>query len=350
MTRKVHVGPVAIGGGAPISVQTMTNTDTRDVEATLAQIRAMAAAGADIVRVSVYDEACAKAVRDLVDGSPVPLVADIHFNHRLAIQSVENGIAKVRINPGNIGGDAHVRELADCLKQHRVPVRIGVNSGSVEKEILERYGGVTPEGMVESGLNHARMLEKAGFEDIVLSFKATDVRKMVAACRLAAKACDYPQHIGVTESGTADVGIVKSAVGIGALLLEGIGDTIRVSLSGDPVQEVPAGLSILRACGLRRDGIEIISCPTCGRTGIDVEGIARRVRAETADIRVPLKVAVMGCVVNGPGEAREADLGVAGGKDGAGILFVKDMPPRSIKGGDLAAELIAEIRRMVEAR
>ena len=349
-TRKVHVGPVAIGGGAPISVQTMTNTDTRNVEATLAQIRAMAAAGADIVRVSVYDEACAKAVRDLVDGSPVPLVADIHFNHRLAIQSVENGIAKVRINPGNIGGEAHVRELADCLKQHRVPVRIGVNSGSVEKEILEKYGGVTPEGMVESGLNHARMLEKAGYDDIVLSFKATDVRKMVAACRLAAKACDYPQHIGVTESGTADVGIVKSAVGIGALLLEGIGDTIRVSLSGDPVQEVPAGLSILRACGLRRDGIEIISCPTCGRTGIDVEGIARRVRAETANIRVPLKVAVMGCVVNGPGEAREADLGVAGGKDGAGVLFVKDMPPRSIKGGDLAAELIAEIRRMVEAR
>ena len=348
MTRKVHVGPVAIGGGAPISVQTMTNTDTRDVEATLAQIRAMAAAGADIVRVSVYDEACAKAVRDLVDGSPVPLVADIHFNHRLAIQSVENGIAKVRINPGNIGGEAHVRELADCLKQHRATVRIGVNSGSVEKEILERYGGVTPEGMVESGLNHARMLERAGYDDIVLSFKATDVRKMVAACRLAAKACDYPQHIGVTESGTADVGIVKSAVGIGALLLEGIGDTIRVSLSGDPVQEVPAGLSILRACGLRRDGIEIISCPTCGRTGIDVEGIARRVRAETADIRVPLKVAVMGCVVNGPGEAREADLGVAGGKDGKGVLFVRGEAPRPVSG-DLAALLIDEVRRMTQA-
>ena len=350
MTRTVHVGPVAIGGGAPVSVQTMTNTDTRDVAATLAQIRAMAAAGADIVRVSVYDEACAKAVRALVDGSPVPLVADIHFNHRLAIASVENGIAKVRINPGNIGGEAHVKELADCLKAHRIPVRIGVNSGSIEKEILEKHGGVTPEGMVESGLNHARMLERAGYDSIVLSFKATDVRKMVAACRLAAKACDYPQHIGVTESGTADVGIVKSAVGIGALLLEGIGDTIRVSLSGDPVQEVPAGLSILRACGLRRDGVEIISCPTCGRTGIDVEGIARRVRAETSDIRVPLKVAVMGCVVNGPGEAREADLGVAGGRDGAGILFVKDQPPRPIKGGDLAAALIAEIRDMVENR
>ena len=350
MTRKVTVGNIEIGGGAPVSVQTMTNTDTRDVAATLNQIRAMAAAGADIVRVSVYDEACAKAVRALVDSSPVPLVADIHFDHKLAIKSVENGIAKVRINPGNIGGEAHVKELADCLKVHRVPVRIGVNSGSIEKEILEKYGGVTPEGMVESGLNHARMLEKAGYDDIVLSFKATDVQKMVAACRLAARVCDYPQHIGVTESGTADVGIVKSAVGIGALLLEGIGDTIRVSLSGDPVQEVPAGLAILRACGLRRDGIEIISCPTCGRTGIDVEGIARRVRAETADIRVPLKVAVMGCVVNGPGEAREADMGVAGGKDGAGVLFVKGQPPRSIKGGDLAAALIAEIRRMVKGK
>ena len=345
-TRRVYVGPVPIGGGAPVSVQTMTNTDTRDVPATLSQIRAMAAAGADIVRVSVYDEACARAVRPLVDGSPVPLVADIHFNHRLAIKAVENGIAKVRINPGNIGGEEHVRELADCLRAHHVPVRIGVNSGSVEREILEKYGGVTPEGMVESGLNHARMLERAGYEDIVLSFKATDVRKMVSACRLAAKSTGYPQHIGVTESGTADVGIVKSAVGIGALLLEGIGDTIRVSLSGDPVQEVPAGLSILRACGLRQDGIEIISCPTCGRTGIDVEGIARRVRRETADIRVPMKVAVMGCVVNGPGEAREADLGVAGGKNGAGVLFMRDQPPRTIHGGDLAAELIAGIRRL----
>lgn len=346
-TRRVFVGPVPIGGGAPVTVQTMTNTDTRDVSATLAQIREMAAAGADIVRVSVYDDACSDAVRALVDGSPVPLVADIHFDHRLAIKSIENGIAKVRINPGNIGGEAHVRELADCLKMHRVPVRIGVNSGSVEKDILAKYGGVTPEGMVESGLNHARMLEKCGFEDIVLSFKATDVQKMVAACRLAAKHCEYPQHIGVTESGTADVGIVKSAVGIGALLLDGIGDTIRVSLSGDPVQEVPAGLSILRACGLRRDGIEIISCPTCGRTGIDVEGIARRVRAETADIKVPLKVAVMGCVVNGPGEAREADMGIAGGKDGAGVLFVKGQPPKPIKGGDLAAVLIAAIRERV---
>ena len=342
-TRQVLAGSVAIGGGAPVSVQTMTNTDTRDVEATLAQIRRMAEAGADIVRVSVYDKACAEAVRALVDGSPVPLVADIHFDHKLAIRSIENGIAKVRINPGNIGGEANVRALADCLKQHRIPVRIGVNSGSIEKEILAKYGGVTPQGMVESGLNHARMLERAGYDDIVLSFKATNVRTMIDACRLANQQTDYPQHIGVTESGTADVGVVKSAVGIGTLLMEGIGDTIRVSISGDPVQEVPAGLNILRACGLRSDFVEIISCPTCGRTCIDVEGIANAVRSATLDIKKHIRVAVMGCIVNGPGEAREADLGVAGGRDG-GALIVKGQPPRAVRG-DLAEILIQEVRR-----
>ena len=342
-TRQVFAGNVAIGGGAPVSVQTMTNTDTRDISATLAQIRRMAEAGADIVRVSVYDEACAEAVRSLVDASPVPLVADIHFDHKLAIRSIENGIAKVRINPGNIGGEANVRALADCLKQHRIPVRIGVNSGSIEKEILAKYGGVTPQGMVESGLNHARMLERAGYDDIVLSFKATNVRTMIDACRLANQQTDYPQHIGVTESGTADVGVVKSAVGIGTLLMEGIGDTIRVSISGDPVQEVPAGLNILRACGLRSDFVEIISCPTCGRTCIDVEGIANAVRSATLDIKKHIRVAVMGCIVNGPGEAREADLGVAGGRDG-GALIVKGQPPRAVRG-DLAEILIQEVRR-----
>ena len=342
-TRQVLAGSVAIGGGAPVSVQTMTNTDTRDVGATLAQIRRMAEAGADIVRVSVYDEACAEAVRALVDASPVPLVADIHFDHKLAIRSIENGIAKVRINPGNIGGEANVRALADCLKQHRIPVRIGVNSGSIEKEILAKYGGVTPQGMVESGLNHARMLERAGYDDIVLSFKATNVRTMIEACRLAHQQTGYPQHIGVTESGTADVGVVKSAVGIGTLLMEGIGDTIRVSISGDPVQEVPAGLNILRACGLRSDFVEIISCPTCGRTCIDVEGIANAVRSATLDIKKHIRVAVMGCIVNGPGEAKEADLGVAGGRDG-GALIVKGQPPRAVRG-DLAEILIQEVRR-----
>ncbi|MDO5323601.1 MAG: flavodoxin-dependent (E)-4-hydroxy-3-methylbut-2-enyl-diphosphate synthase [Clostridia bacterium] len=342
-TRQVFAGNVAIGGGALVSVQTMTNTDTRDVADTLAQIRRMADAGADIVRVSVYDEACAEAVRALVDGSPVPLVADIHFDHRLAIRAIENGIAKVRINPGNIGGEANVRALADCLKQHRIPVRIGVNSGSIEKEILAKYGGVTPQGMVESGLNHARMLERAGYDDIVLSFKATNVRTMIEACRLAHQQTDYPQHIGVTESGTADVGVVKSAVGIGTLLMEGIGDTIRVSISGDPVQEVPAGLNILRACGLRSDFVEIISCPTCGRTCIDVEGIANAVRSATLDIKKHIRVAVMGCIVNGPGEAKEADLGIAGGRDG-GALIVKGQPPRAVRG-DLAEILIQEVRR-----
>lgn len=347
MTRRVQVGAVAIGGGAPVSVQSMTNTDTRDVEATLAQIRALAQAGADIVRVSVYDMDCAKAVRALVDGSPVPLVADIHFDHRLAIAAAENGISKLRINPGNIGGEQNVRALADCVKAHHIPVRIGVNSGSVEREILQKYGGPTPEGMLESALGHARMLERCGFYDMVLSMKASNVPDTYAVYRLAAERCDYPLHVGVTEAGLPGEGTLKSAIGIGALLLAGIGDTIRVSLTGDPVPEVRAGLDILRAVGLRRDHISYISCPTCGRTCIDVGGIMARVQKELADVRAPLKVAVMGCVVNGPGEAREADVGVAGGRDG-GALFVKGKPPRKVQG-DLAQALIDEVRAMLRA-
>ena len=343
MTRRIKIGNLLMGGGAPVTVQTMTNTDTRDVNATLAQIKAAAAAGADIVRVSVYDDACADAVRALVDGSPVPLVADIHFDYKLAIKSVENGIAKVRINPGNIGGEKNVRILADCLKAHNVPVRIGVNSGSLEKEILAKYGRVTAQGMVESGLSHARMLENVGFYDIAISYKATDVPTMIEACRLAAQQSDLPQHIGVTESGTARTGMTKSAVGIGTLLMEGIGDTIRVSLSGDPVQEVYAGLDILRACGIRKDYVEIVSCPTCGRTCIPVEEIADKVREATKHMNRSLKVAVMGCIVNGPGEAREADIGIAGGKDG-GALFVRGENPRPVRG-DLAQALIDEIIR-----
>ena len=347
MTRRVQVGAVAVGGGAPVSVQSMTNTDTRDVEATLAQIRALAQAGADIVRVSVYDMDCAKAVRALVDGSPVPLVADIHFDHRLAIAAAENGISKLRINPGNIGGERNVRALADCVKAHHIPVRIGVNSGSVEREILQKYGGPTPEGMLESALGHARMLERCGFYDMVLSMKASNVPDTYAVYRLAAERCDYPLHVGVTEAGLPGEGTLKSAIGIGALLLAGIGDTIRVSLTGDPVPEVRAGLDILRAVCLRRDHISYISCPTCGRTCIDVGGIMARVQKELADVRAPLKVAVMGCVVNGPGEAREADVGVAGGRDG-GALFVKGKAPRKIQG-DLAQALIDEVRAMLRA-
>ena len=341
-TNQVRVGPLQMGGGQPVWVQSMTNTDTRSVEATLEQIKALYNAGCDIVRVSVYDEECAKAVRALVDGSPVPLVADIHFDHSLAIKAAENGIAKLRINPGNIGGDKHVKALADCAKAHHIPIRIGVNSGSIEKDILRREGGVTPKGMVESALNHARLLEKQGFYDIVLSMKSSDVRQTVDAYELASKLCDYPLHVGVTEAGLPGRGTVKSAIGIGALLLKGIGDTIRVSLTGSPLPEAAAAWDILKALNLRNSGVQVISCPTCGRTCIPVADIAKRVEEELSDITVPMKVAVMGCIVNGPGEAKEADVGIAGsGKTGA--LFVKGQPPRKVEG-DLAQILIAAVR------
>ena len=346
MTKTVKIGNLLLGGGNPVLVQSMTNTDTRDTAATLAQIRALADAGCDIVRVSVYDEACAEAVKTLAAESPVPLVADIHFDHRLAIRSAENGIAKLRINPGNIGGEAHVRELADCAKAHHIPIRIGVNSGSAEKELLEKYGGPTPECLVESALNHARMLEKAGFDDIVLSMKSSDVKGTIEAYRLANRRCDYPLHLGVTEAGLPGQGTVKSAIGIGALLADGIGDTIRVSLSGDPVPEAKAAWDILRALNLRVRGVQLIACPTCGRTCIPVEAIARRVEAELADVTVPLKVAVMGCVVNGLGEGREADVGIAGGKTG-GVLFIRGQEPQRVDG-DLAEILISAVRRMIE--
>ena len=347
LTRQVKAGNVLIGGGAPVSVQSMTNTDTADVEATLSQIRALAIAGADIVRVSVYNEACAKAVRALVDGSPVPLVADIHFDHKLALAAVENGIHKLRINPGNIGGEKNVRILADCVKAHHIPVRIGVNSGSVEKDIIARDGGVTAQGMVESALSHARMLERCGFYDMVLSMKASNVRGTVDAYRLASSQCDYPLHLGVTEAGLPEQGKIKSAIGIGSLLLDGIGDTIRVSLTGDPCLEPPAGIEILQDVGLRTNCVQYVSCPTCGRTCIDVGGIMRRVQEELKGVEVPFKVAVMGCVVNGPGEAREADIGICGGGNGAGLLIKKGEAPRKVTG-DLAQILVDEIKGMLK--
>ena len=347
LTRQVRAGSVLIGGGAPVSVQSMTNTDTADVEATLSQIRALAIAGADIVRVSVYNEACAQAVRALVDGSPVPLVADIHFDHKLALAAVENGIHKLRINPGNIGGEKNVRILADCVKAHHIPVRIGVNSGSVEKEILAKYGGVTAQGMVESALSHARMLEKCGFYDMVLSMKASSVRGTVDAYRLASSQTDYPLHLGVTEAGLPEQGRMKSAIGIGALLLDGIGDTIRVSLTGDPCLEPPAGIEILQHCGLITDCVQYVSCPTCGRTCIDVGGIMARVQEELKGVKIPFKVAVKGCVVNGPGEAREADIGICGGGNGAGLLIKKGEAPRKVTG-DLAQILVDEIKLMMD--
>ncbi len=349
MSRQIMVGSVPIGGGAPVSVQSMTNTDTRDVEATLAQIKALAVAGCEIVRVSVYDEACVKAVRALVDGSPVPLVADIHFDYKLAIGAVENGISKLRINPGNIGSEDKVRVLADCLKRYRIPVRVGVNSGSVEKHILAKYGGATPEGMVESAVNHARILEKYGFDAIAISIKASDVRRTVESYRLISRMDDWSLHLGITEAGTHEMGVIKSAAGIGSLLLDGIGDTIRVSLTGDPVQEIPVAINILRAVGLRNDAINIVSCPTCGRTEIPVEQIVERVKSQLTDIKLPITVAVMGCVVNGPGEAREADIGIAGGKTGS-VLFRKGAAPVTVRDKDLAQVLIDEIKTMAAAR
>ena len=343
MTKQVFAGAVPIGGGAPITVQSMTNTDSHDVAATLDQIRRLADAGADIVRVSIYDQVCADNVRALVDQSPVPLVADIHFDYRLAIKSVENGIAKLRINPGNIGGEEKVRILSDCLKAHHIPVRIGVNGGSLERDILQRDGGVTPRGMVDSALNHARMLEKCGYDDIVISMKAPDVKRTIECYRLASKLCDYPLHLGVTHAGDPDTGRVKSAIALGALLMEGIGDTLRISLTGDPVPEVETGIDILKALDLR-GGVDVIACPTCGRTCIEVDKIARSVKAATRHIKSNLKIAVMGCVVNGPGEAREADIGIAGGKSG-GALFVRGQEPRKVEG-DLVKALLDEVKKL----
>ena len=319
----------------------MTNTDTRDVSATLAQIKALAAAGCDLVRVSVYDAACAQAVRALVDGSPVPLVADIHFDHTLALAAMENGIHKLRINPGNIGGAENVRRVADCARAHHVPIRIGVNAGSLEKDILQRDGGATAQGMVDSALRHIRLLEQAHYDDIVISLKASSVPMTVAAYRLMRQVSDYPLHVGVTEAGLPGQGTLKSAIGIGALLLDGIGDTIRVSLTGDPIQEPIAALNILRAVGLR-SGIRFVSCPTCGRTQIDVAGIARRLEAEFGSVDKPVTVAVMGCVVNGPGEARGADIALCGGKD-CGALFIKGKPVGKLTG-DLAEGMAKAVR------
>ncbi len=345
MTRRVHCGQVAIGGGAMISIQSMTNTDTRDVEKTLAQIVALAEAGCDIVRVSVYDEACAGVVRALVDHSPVPLVADIHFDYRLAVLAMENGISKLRVNPGNIGGPANVRVVAECAKAHSVPIRIGVNAGSLERDVLAKHGGPTPEALAESALHHARLLEDCGFYEIVISAKASSAKETVAAYRLLSSRCDYPLHVGVTEAGLPGRGTLKSAIGIGALLIDGIGDTIRVSLSGDPVEEPKAAVEILKALGFR-GGVDVISCPTCGRTCMDVAGIARRVEMETQDWKQPIRVAVMGCVVNGPGEAREADLGIAGGLSGS-VLFRRGNPPEKIEGdpGEALLRALWEFRK-----
>ena len=321
-TREIRVRDIRIGGSAPVTVQSMCNTKTWDVEATLAQIRAFQAAGCDIVRLAIPDVKSAEALEKIREGTEMPLVADIHFDYRLALMAAERGIDKIRINPGNIGGEEHVKAVADACRARNIPIRIGVNAGSLEKTLLEKYGHPCAEAMVESAKSHVEMLERVGFEDICLSLKTSTVPLTVACYRLASEVFSYPLHLGVTETGTEYNGTIQSAVGIGTLLNEGIGNTIRVSLTADPVKEVTAGIAILKASGLRKGGVKFVSCPTCGRTEIDLISLATEVEKRVSTLQKDITVAVMGCVVNGPGEAREADYGIAGGVD-RGLIFKK---------------------------
>ena len=344
MTKQIHVGSVAVGGGAPVSIQSMLNTRTTDVEGSLRQLRALAAAGCQIARLAVPDMDAAKGFAEIASASPLPLVADIHFDYRLAIAAAEGGAVKIRINPGNIGGEERVRAVVDACREKKIPIRIGVNGGSLDKRLLEKYGHPTPEALVESAFSHIELLEKFGFYDICVSMKSSSVPLMMKAYTLFGAQSDYPLHLGVTETGTEYMGTIKSAMGIGGLLCMGIGDTVRVSLTADPVREVYAAKAILKAAGLRRDGVNIIACPTCGRTRIDLIGLAGRVEEALKDCEKPITVAVMGCIVNGPGEAREADVGIAGGED-CGVLFVKGEMKERLPYDELLPALL----RYVEA-
>ena len=345
MTRQIHVGGVPIGDGAPVAIQSMLNTKTTDVQASLEQIRALAAAGCQIARLSVQNMEAARGFAEICKESPLPLVADIHFDYKLAIAAAEGGASKIRINPGNIGGEDRVKAVVDICKDKKIPIRIGVNGGSLDKKLLEKYGHPTAEALVESAFQHLELLEKQGFYDTCVSMKSSTVSTMVAAARLFRSKCDYPLHIGVTETGPVRQGLIKSAMGIGALLLDGIGDTIRVSLTDDPVQEVYAAKDILKAAGLRKEGVNIISCPTCGRTRIDLIGLVNQVDAALKDCPKPITVAVMGCVVNGPGEAREADIGIAGG-DGWGMIFEKGVEVEKLPYDQLLGALLRRIEAM----
>ncbi len=345
-TRRINIGRVPVGDGAPISVQSMTNTDTRDVRSTVRQIKRLEKAGCEIVRCGVPDMAAAKALGQIKKRSGIPLVADIHFDYRLALEAISQGVDGLRINPGNIGSSVKVREVVKAASDRKVPIRIGVNAGSLEKDLLDRYGAPTPEAMVESALGHVSILEKENFFDIKISLKASDVFRTVDSYTLLSERVDYPLHVGVTEAGTLLPGAIKSALGIGLLLAKGIGDTIRVSLTAAPEKEIEAAYSILRSLGIRKRGIEIISCPTCSRTEIDLIGLARKVEKALSGVRAPLKVAVMGCIVNGPGEAREADVGIAGGK-GRGILFRKGEKIGTYDEGELLEKLLLQVRKMV---
>ena len=345
MTKQIMVGGVPIGGGAPVTIQSMTNTRTDDVEATLHQIRTLAATGCEIIRVAVPDMAAAKAVGKIKEGSPIPVVVDIHFDYKLALEAIAAGADKVRINPGNIGGADHVKAVAQACARRGVPIRIGVNGGSLEKPLLAKYGGVCPEAMVESAFGHIRLLNQYDFDDICVSLKSSSVPMTMKAYQLMSQASDYPLHIGVTEAGTVRMGTLKSAVGIGGLLALGIGDTMRVSLSADPVEEVYAAKEILKAAGVRKEGAELVSCPTCGRTRIDLIALANEVEERLKTVDKPITVAVMGCVVNGPGEASAADCGIAGGV-GEGLLFKKGQIVKKVPQEQLVDELFALIETL----
>ena len=345
MTRQISVGGVAIGGGAPVVIQSMLNTKTTDVAASLAQIRKLAAAGCQIARLAVPNMEAARGFAEICRESELPLVADIHFDYKLAIAAAEGGASKIRINPGNIGGEDRVKAVVEVCKARNIPIRIGVNGGSLEKELLEKYGHPTAEALVESAFSHLELLEKFGFYDTCVSMKSSTVPTMVQACRLFRQRCDYPLHIGVTETGPVKQGLIKSAMGIGALLLDGIGDTIRVSLTDDPVEEVYAAKDILKAAGLRKEGVNIVSCPTCGRTQIDLIGLVNRVDEALKNCEKPITVAVMGCIVNGPGEAREADIGIAGG-DGFGMIFEKGVQVAKLPYEELLPALLDRIEQL----
>lgn len=344
-SRKIKLGNTTLGGDSPVLVQSMLNVPSTNIDGSVAQAKALAAAGCQVIRFAIPDEAALDLIEPIKNAVDVPLVADIHFNYRLALGAAQRGIDKIRINPGNIGSDDRVKAVADICREKQIPIRIGVNSGSLEKHILAKYGAPTPEAMVESAMYHAALLEKFDFNDIVISIKSSNVPTMIAAYEMAAQRCDYPLHLGVTEAGTERMGIIKSAAGIGSLLCHGIGDTIRVSLTDDPVKEVFAAMDILKAIGLKNDSPYLIACPTCGRTRIDLVGLAKQVEEKLRDVHKPIKVAVMGCVVNGPGEAREADIGIAGG-DGEGLLFKKGQILRKVPGDQLLTELMKEIDKL----
>ena len=349
LTRQLEVGKVKVGGAAPIAVQSMTNTKTSDPVATLEQINRLAEAGCDIVRCAVPDMAAAEGLKTIVAESPIPVIADIHFDYKLALAAIEAGVDGLRLNPGNIGGNDRVAAVVEAAKKRNIPIRIGVNAGSLPKDLLEKYGHPTPEALVEAAWRHIRILEEMDYKNIKISLKAHDVPLTLAAYRLMASQCDYPLHVGITEAGTVNSGIIKSAVGIGTLLAEGIGDTIRVSLTGDPVREVKVGFEILKSLGLREYGPTLISCPTCGRTQINLEKLALEVEKRLAEISEPITVAVMGCVVYGPGEAREADVGIAGGIN-EGLIFRKGEVLKKVAEADIIDELFAEIDKILLER